>query len=98
LIRVAEALEKSLRRSDIVARLGGDEFVVLAVETSEGCEEAIQRRILRNLKSTKDMGSGCELSLSMGVARFNPKQAVSLGELMSEADKAMYEQKRKRKT
>jgi diguanylate cyclase (GGDEF)-like protein len=96
LIRVAEVLEKSFRRSDIVARLGGDEFVVLAVETGEGCEEAIQRRIARNLKGTKSMGCGCELSLSVGVARFNPKQAVSLGELMSEADKAMYEQKRKR--
>lgn len=98
LIRVAEVLEKTFRRSDIVARLGGDEFVVLAVETSEGCEEAIQRRISRNLKNTKNMGPGCELSLSMGVARFNPKQAVSLGELMSEADKAMYEQRRKRQS
>jgi len=96
LIRVAEALEKSFRRSDILARLGGDEFVVLAMETGEWCEETIQRRIARNLKATKHMGSGCELSLSVGVARFDPKHAVSLAELMGAADKAMFEQKRKR--
>jgi diguanylate cyclase (GGDEF)-like protein len=96
LIRVAEALEKTFRRSDIVARLGGDEFVVLAMETGERCEEIMQRRISRNLKATKHMGNGCELSISVGIARFDPKRALSLGELMSEADKAMYEQKRKR--
>jgi GGDEF domain-containing protein len=28
------------------------------------------------------------------VARFDPKRAISLGELMVEADKAMYEKKR----
>lgn len=96
LMRVAEALEKSFRRSDIVARLGGDEFVVLAAETNERCEEMLQRRMARNLKATRQAGSGCELSLSVGVARFDPKHAVSLGELMCDADKAMYEQKRKR--
>jgi diguanylate cyclase (GGDEF)-like protein len=50
LIRVAEALEKSFRRSDIVARLAGDEFVVLAIETDESCEEmlsAASQRISR---------------------------------------------------
>jgi diguanylate cyclase (GGDEF)-like protein len=96
LIRVAEVLEKSFRRSDIVARLGGDEFVVLAMETGEGCEDVLQRRIARNLKNTKSMSGGCGLSLSMGMARFNPKQPVSLGELMSQADRAMYELKRER--
>jgi GGDEF domain-containing protein len=35
------------------------------------------------------------LTLSIGVARFNPKCAVTLGELMVQADKAMYAKKRK---
>jgi hypothetical protein len=29
------------------------------------------------------------------VARFDPKRAITLGELMVQADKAMYEKKRK---
>jgi GGDEF domain-containing protein len=37
-----------------------------------------------------------ELSLSVGVAQFDPKRSASLGELMLQADKDMYEQKRKR--
>jgi diguanylate cyclase (GGDEF)-like protein len=96
LIRVADALEKSFRSSDIVARLGGDEFVVLALETNERCEEMIQRRVMRSVKNGRPLASGCALSLSIGVARFDPKHAVSLGDLMCQADKAMYEQKRKR--
>jgi GGDEF domain-containing protein len=37
------------------------------------------------------------LSLSIGVARFDPKKAVTLGELLAQADQAMYEKKRKSK-
>src|SRR5215469_13425046 len=77
-----------------VARLGGDEFVVLALQTGDRFEEIIHRRLTRALRATKSIGNGCSLSLSVGTARFDPKRAVTLGELMSQADKAMYAQKR----
>jgi len=37
-----------------------------------------------------------EISLSLGVARFDPRNRTSIGELMVKADQAMYEQKRRR--
>jgi diguanylate cyclase (GGDEF)-like protein len=93
LIRMADALEQSFRGSDIIARLGGDEFVVLASETSKQTREIMLRRLESNLKKSAATEPRYHLSLSVGVARFDPKRAMSLGELMVAADKAMYEKK-----
>jgi diguanylate cyclase (GGDEF)-like protein len=96
LIRTADALESSFRGADVLARIGGDEFVVLALETSNKSQEVILRRFEKALKKANAGETRFRLSVSIGVARFDPKHAVSLGELMLEADKAMYEEKRKR--
>src|SRR5262249_35377488 len=79
LIRVADALEKSFRSSDIVARLGGDEFVVLALETSERCEEMIQRRVLRGVKNGRPLASGGALLPFKSGGRFFPPPPGPLG-------------------
>lgn len=94
LIRTADALEKSFRGSDILSRLGGDEFVVLASETSRQTQEIILRRLEKNLKKSSAGEPRYALSLCVGVARFDPKRAIPLGELMVQADRAMYENKR----
>jgi diguanylate cyclase (GGDEF)-like protein len=95
LIRTADALEQSFRASDILSRLGGDEFVVLASATSNQTQEIILRRLEKNLKKSSATEPRYALSLCVGVARFDPKRAISLGELMVQADKAMYEKKRR---
>lgn len=94
LIRTADALEQSFRGSDILCRLGGDEFVALALETSNQTREIVLRRLEKNLKKVGAPESRYSLSLCIGTARFDPNRAVTLGELMAQADKVMYEQKR----
>lgn len=94
LIRTADVLERSFRGADILCRLGGDEFVVLASETSNQTQEIILRRLEKNLKKSGATEPRYLLSLSVGVARFDPRRAITLGELMVHADKAMYEKKR----
>ena len=96
IIRVADALEQSFREADVIARMGGDEFVVMSLEASGGIEASLLRRLERNLRKASADESRYQLSLSTGVARFDPKRPISLGELMSQADRAMYEQKRGR--
>jgi diguanylate cyclase (GGDEF)-like protein len=96
LIRTANALENSFRGADIVARMGGDEFVAVALESSRQSQDVILRRLNKNLKKANAGESRFQLSLSIGAAHFNPKNPVSLGELMLQADQAMYQQKRKR--
>lgn len=94
LIRTADALEHTFRDSDILARISGDEFAVLAAEASSENEEAIRRRLEHNLGKSTDEESPYRLSISVGVARFDPTRPSSLAELMGQADQAMYEQKR----
>jgi diguanylate cyclase (GGDEF)-like protein len=98
LIRTADALEQSFRGSDILSRLGGDEFVALASETSNQTQEIILRRLEKNLKKASATEPRYALSLCVGAARFDPKRATTLGELMVQADKAMYEKKRMTQT
>jgi len=94
--RTADVLEETFRDSDVVARLGGDEFAVLAIEASGHSEATIKTRLFECLKSISAEQSIYEISLSLGVARFDPSNRTSIGELMVKADQAMYEQKRRR--
>jgi len=96
LVRAADALGRTFRDSDILARLGGDEFAVLAPEASSRYRDVLLARLEKNLEESNAGESRYELSLSVGVARFGPRYSVSLGELMEQADQAMYEQKGKR--
>jgi diguanylate cyclase (GGDEF)-like protein len=94
LVRAADALERTFRNSDIIARLGGDEFAVLALEASCQDQEAILRRLEEHLENVSAEEPRYKLSLSVGMARFDPKQDAALGDLLSKADRAMYEGKR----
>ena len=96
--RTAGVLEETFRDSDVVARLGGDEFAVLAIEAAGHSEASIRARFFERLKSVSAEQSRCEISVSLGLARFDPCSHASIEELMMKADKAMYEQKRHRST
>jgi diguanylate cyclase (GGDEF)-like protein len=92
--RTAQVLEKTFRDSDVLARLGGDEFAVLAVEASGHSEATIKTRLFECLKEIGAEPSRYEISLSVGLARFDPCSRTSIGELLAKADQSMYEQKR----
>src|SRR5882724_1320376 len=97
LICCAEVLKSTFRDSDLIARIGGDEFVILAQEASEHGSEAIFHRLESVLQLLNEkVDSPHKLSLSVGVARFDPQNPVSLGELLSVADREMFERKRVR--
>jgi len=96
--RTAQALEITFRDSDVIARLGGDEFAVLAIEASNQSEATIRTRLCEHLKSSGTERFRYAISLSLGVARFNTRSSTSIGELMAEADRAMYEQRQHRLT
>ncbi len=98
LLSVADTLRDTFRRSDIIARLGGDEFAVLAFETSEENAETLVERLRVELKevnqTTKER---FQLSVSIGLARYDDDSAVSLDELLRQAGAAMHGEKRKKR-
>ena len=93
--RTAEVLEQTFRNSDVVARVGGDEFGVLAIEASGHSEATIKARLFECLKSNCAKESRYQISLSLGLARFDSGNRTSIGELMAKADQAMYEHKKR---
>ena len=98
LIRTADALEQTFRNSDILARISGDEFAVLVLEANSQDQAAILHRLEEHLRSVSAEETRYKLSLSVGMVRFDPRYDVSLGDLLSAADRAMYEAKRAHST
>lgn len=94
LIRTADALEQTFRNSDILARISGDEFAALALDASSQDQDAILRRLDQHLQDVSAEEPRYKLSLSVGMARFEPKTQNSLADLLSMADRAMYEEKK----
>ncbi|MEP6920110.1 MAG: diguanylate cyclase [bacterium] len=98
LIKTAEILRETFRTSDVLGRLGGDEFTVFAAVESEGGVETVLARLEDRFRAANAQSSSpYSLSVSVGVALMNPEETQTVEDLMSEADRAMYENKRKRK-
>jgi diguanylate cyclase (GGDEF)-like protein len=96
LIDLSNILKKTFRESDIIARIGGDEFVVLLESTAEN-DEILITRLSDNIKDhhAKQIRN-YRLSISVGVAQFDPDNPISIDDLLSKADALMYAEKRKR--
>lgn len=94
LVRAADALQSVFRDSDVLARLGGDEFAVLAMDLPPRHQRTILMRLRNELNARGKNESRFQLSLSVGTASFDPRHPISLAEMMEQADRAMYEQKR----
>ena len=98
LIKVAEILKATFRASDIVARLAGDEFVVLVIETGGVRADAITARLQEKLEALiAREDRRYKLSLSMGVACYDPERSCSIDELLARADTLMYEHKQSKR-
>jgi two-component system, cell cycle response regulator len=98
LLETAELLKETFRESDIIARIGGDEFVVLAMENSCAAGELWPARLqenlrLRNARSDRRF----PLSVSMGIAYYDPDFPCPIDDLLARADTLMYEQKRSKR-
>jgi len=94
---VAAGLKEECREYDYVARMGGDEFVVLLPGARAADAEAAARRFCDVVTRTcQSMFSEKLLTASVGVANF-PSDGSDAEELLAEADRRMYQEKRDRR-
>ncbi|WP_404297525.1 diguanylate cyclase domain-containing protein [Halomonas sp.] len=98
LSHLVDRIQQELRPDDCLVRLGGEEFAVLATgmrdEQAFGLAERLRRRVA-DLPFIVDVpGQGAPVSVSMtislSVARQSRDDAEALGQLMAEADQALY--------
>ncbi|KUL35315.1 GGDEF domain-containing protein [Actinoplanes awajinensis] len=90
LVEVARRLRGAAGPDDMVARLGGDEFAVLTGDDPGPVAE----RVLATFRTPFDVGPGqARIGASVGVAAGQPG-GRGVGQLVRDADLAMYEAKR----
>ncbi len=95
LIETANILRGSFRQSDIIARIGGDEFIVILVGTNGSDAESVSSRLQNNIDiHNQKIINNHKLSISFGIACYDPEFPSSIVELLNHADKSMYEHKK----
>lgn len=92
---IAKKLKDNTRSTDICARVGGDEFIVLATQIeNEEQVHLVAKKLLGKLTETIEFdGNFYSLGASIGISLY-PTHSNNLAELITNADKAMYDIKR----
>jgi diguanylate cyclase (GGDEF)-like protein/PAS domain S-box-containing protein len=94
LIKVAEKLQKTTRKSDVVARFGGDEFIILAPNITQRHAEDFVQKLCSEMTTVviTDGNEQHRVSISAGLLMF-PEQNCSAQDLLASVDIAMYRAK-----
>ncbi|MEJ5224408.1 MAG: GGDEF domain-containing protein, partial [Anaerolineales bacterium] len=92
LISLVQLCEQNIRAVDIFARYGGEEFILLLPQTE--CEAALKiaerlRTVIENFPQTYN-GERVHLTISVGLACWQPGEKITLAELVQQADEALY--------
>lgn len=98
LTQFASILTETFRDSDVIGRMGGDEFVVLTIDATESDLLNIQARLQKNVEAYNLRAApGFALSFSVGEIKVDLTSSITMEELLSQADAAMYKHKQSRR-
>ncbi|HOX91775.1 MAG TPA: diguanylate cyclase DgcA [Spirochaetales bacterium] len=93
--QVAKLIQQHTRTVDVAARYGGEEFCLLLPDTDREHAAIIAERIRGGVEASVLDYDGLQLrvTISLGVALFDPSRDLSAKSVIDRADKAMYRSK-----
>ena len=96
--KASELIVKTFKNSNVY-RLGGDEFTVILEDEDYQNREKLEKQFRKECEeiSKKAKNEWDKVSVSVGVASYNPKKNKNVREVSIRADQLMYENKRERK-
>ncbi len=94
--KVADIILYTIRESDVAIRYGGDEFLVIMPRTGEEAE-ILKKRLNNNIREWNLNSSNLPfpISIAIGYSYWQPESKKSIEDVISEADKMMYEDKKR---
>ncbi|NOT12561.1 MAG: GGDEF domain-containing protein [Methylococcaceae bacterium] len=95
---VANTVGNQIKGKDTAARYGGEEFCVLLPETEPGDAVKVAENIRLAIEKTRinrssDNQEICRVTISIGVARYNPEVNEPTMSMFERADNALYQSK-----
>lgn len=91
--KVAQILERNLRKADLIARFGGEEFIVMLPEIDQAHAQKVAEKLRTAIESypfqnghTQPLG---KITISLGLASY-PEDALQAGTLLEAADSMLY--------
>ena len=94
---LSDVLRRTARTTDLMVRFGGDEFGLFLDETDESGARQLAQRLMTALAQVPRRHGDPALSISLGLATWNPRQSETMAALIDRADAALYEAKREGK-
>lgn len=93
--KTAEVIQNNTRSQDLAARFGGEEFVVMLCETNLDEAQKIAERIRISIENMdiEYESQHLTITISAGVAQYNPFIDVLAKDLVERADMALYASK-----
>jgi diguanylate cyclase (GGDEF)-like protein/PAS domain S-box-containing protein len=93
---LAKILHNSIREYDLAGRIGGDEFAIWLDDANDVIAMRRGESIVEDCKKLAEFSANekTPLSVSAGIAVYDPDTQESLEDLVVRADQAMYEAKR----
>ena len=88
--RIAARMRRRLRASDVLARMGGDEFAVILPEAGAATARAVADALRETIHDERARGSDLRTTASIGIALHDGSSAKEAGQLLVEADLALY--------
>lgn len=92
---IANILRASFQPDDILGRIGGDEFIAFAFVTSDTYIEKLHNNLAVNSDQlNQTSGKPYYIDISIGISEFICSPDISIEDVMSEADTALYVNKK----